>query len=394
MHPPRRLGLAVALVGGLLLTTLGPTVAAWDPAQVLRSVPGGTLLSVQDMAALGSKVVVGWQEEDGQPRSLVRWTTDAGANWSSETALDTRARRELKVDTCAGRAWATSALHDPGARAGEWLIVIDGLEMDGPGEESSLASVNGQGRKPDIACAGNKRLAVAWFRKVRSGHRVKLFSRGAAQPIEDAPPEIARDLGRGSLRKGISVAATADRVYVAFFRGERLDIHRFAIGPAPEHSITPLSTSTLGPLPYAANPVIAASGARVVLAYTNRADLVARVSTDRGATWGRQRTLRDEPFPSEMGAFPTNVDVRGRRVLVSGVEVAGLETPSGKGFLYGSRNGGGRWSLMAGSSKGGAKVVGALMAPGGTTKMVQAWDGSLVLEAGSDPQKLRFRRQT
>jgi hypothetical protein len=394
MHPliPRA-GLVVSLASLLAATSAAATSAAWDPVQELRSIPAGKLLSVEDIAGLGSSVVVGWQEGEGDPRSFVRWSTDAGSTWGLVTALDMRQRREPQVDTCAGRAWAASGLHEPAAPPGQWLIVIDGFDMSGPPVESSLATSKGESRAPDIACAGNRRLAVASFRRVGAGYRVRLFSRGVAQPLEALPPEVTLDLGKGALAKGISIAATKNRIHVAFFVGDRLDVHRFAVGPGPEHAITALPVSTFGSLPNASHPVLAAARSRVVLAYMHEADLKARVSADKGATWGRARVLRDEPFPSEIGALPTNADVRGKRIVVSGVEIGGIETPSGKGFLYRSTDGGRRWSRVRGSSKAGSKAVGAFMTPGGRVRMVQAWDDSLGFEAAMDPQALRFRRQ-
>lgn len=390
-----RHGLIVTVIGSLLITTAGAASAAWDPTKVLRNVPGGELLSVADMAGLGRRAVVGWHEEGSPRRAYLRWSVDEGASWGSIMPLDAGARRELQVDTCGAWAWAVSGLHAAAAPAGEWLVVLDGLEMEGSVVESSLLTLSGQARKPDIACAGGRRLAVAWLQKVGGSHRLKLFTR-ALFPVftGSAAQDRSFDLGKANLRRGLAVAATKDRIHVAWFSGRTLKHKRFRVGGAPDFVVTPLPTRSLGGFRYGFAPTLGAAGQRVVLAMTNRADLVARVSSDMGNSWGPSRTLLNEPFPSEIGAGPTNADIRGRRILVSGVEIGGFELPDGRGFLYQSRDGGLSWSRLKGSLRRGSAVVGAYLSPGGVTKAALAWDDSLGFEAGTGPQSLRFRRQS
>jgi hypothetical protein len=390
-----RPGLILAVIAALLGGGAAPAIAAWEPTRTLRNVPGGELLSVADMAGLGRRAVVGWQEEGSPRRAYLRWSTDSGSSWGSITPLDGGARRELAVDTCGAYAWAVSGLRVAAAPAGEWLVVLDGFEMDGPVVESSLLTLLGQARKPDIACAGGRRLAVAWLQKVGGSHRLKVFTR-ALFPVftGSAAQERSFDLGKANLRRGLAVAATKDRIHVAWFTGIVLKHKSFRVGGAPDFGVTPLPTRSLGSFRYGFAPKLGAAGRRVVLAMMNRADLVARVSSDRGGSWGPQRTLLDEPFPSEIGAGPTNADVRGRRLLVSGVEIGGFETLDGRGFLYESPNGGRSWARVKGSLRRGSAVVGAYLSPGASTKAAMAWDDSLGFEAGMGPQSLRFRRQS
>lgn len=396
MHPsPRHLATIGALTAALVLTSLAPVSAAWAPTKIIRSISAGELLTAEDMAGLGSRVLVGWEQEGATQKAFMRWSLDGGNTWKATRRLDTRPIRELQVDTCKGWAWGVAGLHVPEAPAGEWLISLDGYKMNGSPHEASILTLSGQSRTPDIACAGGKRLAVAWFRKVSGGHRVKFFSRGILlNPLGDNPPEVKHDLGMGNLQRGLSVAATKDRIYVAWFKGDNLMLRRYGVGAAPNFPITHLGTQSLGSYQYGNYPRLGAAGGRVALAYMNRADLVVRVSANRGVSWGAQRTLRDEPFPSEIAASPTNVDVRGSRILVSGIEQGGIETPSGKGFLYQSNDGGGSWAQVTGSVKNGSRVVGAFMSPGGVTKRAMAWDDALNFEASLGPQELRFRRQS
>jgi hypothetical protein len=298
----------------------------------------------------------------------------------------------VRVDTCAGWAWAVSGLHDPGAPADEWVIVIDGRDLDGPSFEGSLVSFEGLGRSPDIACAGNGRLAVAWFRKDGAGYAVEFFARGAIlHPAGDDPAEVRLALGSGVQREGLSIAATASRIHVAWFAGDQLKLKRFDVGPGPDFDVTPLATQTLATLPYGMTPRLGADGDRVVLAYMNRADLVARVSTDGGASFGPVRKLVDAPFPSEVGAWPSNADVKGSRLIVSGTIAGGIDELVGEGFVYRSTNDGASWSRVPGSTKAGGTAVAAYVRKGANARIVEAWDQWI-----DDPavERVRFARES
>lgn len=396
MHrSPRHLGVVGALAAALVMASLAPVSATWAPTEVIRSISAGELLTVEDMAGLGSRVLVGWEQEGATQKAFMRWSLDGGSTWKATRRLDTRPIREVQVDTCKGWAWGVAGLHVPEAPAGEWLVSLNGYKMNGSPYESSILTISGQSRTPDIACVGGKRLAVAWFKKVSGSFRVKLFSRGVLPDVlGDPPPEVKRDLGVGRRQRGLSVAATKDRIYIAWFTGDVLKLARYAVGAGPDFPLSYLGTQSLGTYQYGMFPRLGAAGNRVALAFMNKADLVVRVSGNQGANWGSLRTLRDEPFPSEIGASPTNVDIRGSRILVSGIEEGGIETPSGKGFLYQSNDGGGSWALVTGSVKNGSRVVGAFMSPGGVTKHAMAWEDALNFEASLGPQSLRFRRQS
>lgn len=287
---------------------------------------------------------------------------------------------------CDGWAWAVTGVHTPSSPAGEWLVGLYGHQLTGGFYESGVVTLSGVARKPDVACAGSRRLAVAWFQKVGGSWHVKLFTRVAARTTDD-PPERRFDLGAGDVNSGLAVTATAKRIVVSWFAGHRLKVKRFSLGAGAAVPVSPLATQDLGHLPYAAMPELDANGAQVVLAYTNRADLVVRQSTDGGVSFGGQRRLLDEPFPSEVGAFPTGVDVRGPEVLVEAAEIGGVQTffETGYGFL--SLNGGISWSQV--STHDGGLQVGALYVASGITRVAEAWDESV-----DDPptQHLWFHR--
>ena len=131
-------------------------------------------------------------------------------------------------------------------------------------------------------------------------------------PVRRGPPSdadgswspVAVDLGSGTPGRGLSIATSSSRVYVAWFDGNRLKLRRFSIGSSSSHHLTSLGTSTLATLHSGIGPQIGADGDAVILAYLDMASLKVRRSTDKGASFGSARTLRLEGYPGEIGAFP------------------------------------------------------------------------------------------
>ncbi len=391
---PRPMLRAVSIVLLISLALTSTALAGFSAPQILRTAASGVDLFVADLAARGSNVVVGWEEDHpGGRASFMRWSTNGGVSFQPRVRLDTRPNREIQVDVCGGEAWAVSALHVPENPPSEWVIVLDGRSMTGGGYEAGLLTYGGVARKPDIACVGHRRLATAWFKKVGGIFRVKFFSRAVHLDFEGTiSPEVSLDLGTGSVNGDLAMAATNDRIIVAWFDGDLLKVKRFNVGGGFNAPITPLATNTLATLPSGFGPELAIAGDRAVLAYTNKADLVARVSTNGGDSWGPIRTLLDVPFPSEVAAYASNADVQGTKIIVAG-QVVGLSDPglAGEGFVDRTGNNGSSWAFVPGTTRDDGNSVAGYTVAGGAAKVVQAWD-----EWISDPavDDLRFHRQT
>ncbi len=118
----------------------------------------------------------------------------------------------------------------------------------------------------------------------------------------------------------------------------------------------------------------------------HKADLKARRSTNSGASFGSAWTLRNEPFPSEIGAFPVTVAVKGSKVAIGAVELGGIETLTGKGLGYRSTNGGTSYTRV--STHGSGRTAATIVEVGSTHKCAEAWDQSI-----TDGTEIRFRRQ-
>jgi hypothetical protein len=374
---------ALALASVAALGVSGPVAAAgWKDPIVLSQVVSDKVVDIGDIAARGGQVVVGWNEDppSGNRASYVRWSTNGGNSFAPRIRLDTRPQREVQVDVCSGWAWAASGLNADG----DWLVALDKRRLFGNEVEQSVLTTDGVSRYPDVACGG-ERLVVAWFQRVGGQWRVKLHARGVHdEALGDSLPPFDADLGPGTLRGGLAVAATADRVYVAWFRGSALKVRRYRIGSGSNHQLTHLGTSTLANNG-GSTPRLGADGDRVAIAYGG-GDARARVSTDQGSSWGPWRTLAEGAF--EIINYPGSVDVRGSRVIVA---VVSESVGFGTSWIERSTNNGQSWSEVPGSARQNGRMVGALAAPGGTTKVVQAWDQALSFP---EFQRVRFRRQS
>jgi hypothetical protein len=375
MHRSLRTALPVALV---VLTMAVSPAAAFQPTVVLGTADPGVDVTFRDHQGRGSNLAATADVvQSGARNGVLFWSTDSGQTWDNDTLI---APREAEAAVCGGRAFAIHT-HDDGSE--RWVRTTS----VGLGTPTSLDlnwTTSGVARTPDGACVANHELAVVWFRKTSDGWKVRLQARattgaGSVQQI---------DLGSGTPSRGLAIASSSHRVYVAWFRGGVLKLRRFAIGGPPNHTLTSLGTSTIAVMPYGDTPELGADGDRVILAFMDRADLKVRRSTDRGVSFGSARTLRDEPFPSEIGAFPTTVSVRGTRVAIGAVELGGIEELTGRGLGYKSTNGGATYTRISSHSSG--RVVATLVRPGSVYRYAELWDQSI-----SDPSAhtIRFRRE-
>jgi hypothetical protein len=289
---------------------------------------------------------------------------------------------ESKAAVCAGRAVTVFALLGNSTTR---TIRSRSYRLDAPIMGQREWTTTGVARRPDAACIANTELAVAWFQKSGSGYKVKL--RTGVPSGDDLSPQ-SFSLGAGSPGRGLSVAATSDRVYVAWFSGSTLKVRGFRIGSDAGHTLTSLGTTSLGTVSGGTTPELGASGSKVILAYTQRADLKVRRSTNRGVSFGGSRTLRNLPEASEVGALATTVAVKGNLVAIGSVEAGGIETLTGKGVGYKSTDGGSTYQKV--SAHTGGWLLATLARPGSSYRWAEVWDRSL---SQPSPDVVRFRRQ-
>ncbi len=376
VHSLRR---ALPVCAVALLLTATPALA-FEPSVLVLEADPGSQQEVTDLGARGGALATSISQVAGQQEVSLAWSTDQGASWPSVPQMG-RPTREPQVTVCAGHAAMTfRASYAPGA----WVIESYAAPLDGGSGTSQAWSAAGSVRTPDIACIANDEFVVAWFQDSGSGYQVRVRTGEPQTGISGQ----SFNLGSGTVSRGLAIATSATRVYVAWFQGRDLKLRRFSIGTTGSHSLTSLGTTTIASLRYGYTPRIGADGDRVILAYMDRADLKVRRSGNRGTSFGSAQTLRDEPFPSEIGAYPTTVAVKGSRVAIGAVEIGGIEALVGKGLGYLSTNGGSSYTKV--SMHSGGRTVAGLVKIGSGYRYAEAWDQSI---SQPDPQSVRYRRQ-
>lgn len=377
-----RRAIPVALATMLLTTAPG---AAFQPSQPIFQGEDPPVV-LKALASRGAGVVAAVEEGSGDDRRIfLRYSPDGGTTWP----LD-----EIFVEPTGGPVFHASAfvcdgmalvpyIMQPTSAPDERHVRMIRANLDGSifGEGAVIDS--GHASRPVGACLPGSEMALAYFRKTSSGWKARLITRRTGA---GASSDQSIDLGAGTPSKGIAIVSTSSRVYVAWFRGNALRVQRFKIGSTASHTLSSLGTQVVLTSSTASLPAIGADGSRVVLAYMHQADLRVRRSTNSGATFGSATTLRNEPFPSEIGAFPISVAVKGSLVAIGGVELGGIETPTGKGLGYRSTNGGASYTLLATHAVG--RTGATIVKVGSSYKYAEAWDQSI-----SEGTEVRFRRK-
>jgi hypothetical protein len=382
--------LRLAVPATLLSLALGATPAlAFQPSVLVIPYPDSQTGNVTDLAARGAAVafttdiLVGGQRQIGLAAS-----TDGGATWPIKDWATTgpTTHVESAAAVCAGEAVAIYAEVHPLAYPTARVIRGATHELGTAIKGGRFWSTSGIARYPEAACVANAELAVAWFQQTDSGYAVKLRT---GVPVGDDLTPQTFTLGSGTPSRGLSIAATADRVFVTWFQGSALKLRRFGIGSTSAHTLTSLGTATIASLTDGAYPEVGADGSRVVIAYMHQADLKVRRSTDKGISFGSAIKLRDEPYPSEIGASPTTVAVKGSLVVIGANEIAGDPGGlSGRGLGYKSTNGGSSYTKI--SSHAGGRLLAAIVRPGSTNRYAEVWDHSL---DSPSPGDVRYRRE-
>lgn len=385
MTQPRPLRAALPAALATLALAATPAMALQPSVEVvdLGAVTGHST----DLASRGSVVVMTADITLGSSRRvIVLWSTDAGATpgWASDVIVSSSSHLESQAAVCAGRAVAAYAVAvDASTRRIETHTNSLGSSIEGQRTWTDDGDV---ARRPDVACVANVELAVAWFERIDDGYKVVLET-GAVAGDDLSPQRFS--LGKGTPGRNLSVAATPERLYVAWFDGGTLKVRRFRVGSSSARTLTSLGTTTIGSIPGGTTPKIAADGSRVVLAYTQGADLKVRRSSNRGVSFSSATTVRNLPDASEVGALASTIVVKGSKVALGVNDIGGIETLSGTGRGYKSTNGGASFSRV--TTHTGGRVLTTLLPVGSSYRWAEAWDRSLTGDETTG--QVRFRRE-
>ena len=130
-------------------------------------------------------------------------------------------------------------------------------------------------------------------------------------------------------------------------------------------------------------PVIAAAGNKVAVAWMTCDAVVARVSNDKGVTWGPIRTLIEHAAcDGDFIAAPNSIAIRGSRIALE-YTAAGI-FGDGEENLIRTTNNFASFSDDQISSHGRFSDVVGYLTVGGHVKLAEAFQGN---------DKIRFRRQ-
>jgi hypothetical protein len=152
-------------------------------------------------------------------------------------------------------------------------------------------SVNRRVRDVTVSCVGNQYLAIGWLNKNGKG---KTTARLMIRSVEalGTPPAFKEvyNLGVAEFKSGLDVAATPDSAAVSFVRNGRLRLKRFGVDRSTPGAISgePLKTIVWKTVKH---PQMVAKWQRLVVAYSQRGKIRAKVSKDRGETFSSPTTL-------------------------------------------------------------------------------------------------------
>lgn len=372
VRPSVLAGLVLALaVGATPAAAAGPSPAS---DMIVRQPPTGAVPMIRDMAALGGTIAIAW-EATGDPAASggVATSDNGGTSWGQYLALPDE--HEARGDVCSSPMDFTGVLTytTPGNDH-----VVD-LEIHPHGRQ--LVDPDVDFLHPDVACFAGSRVATVLVRKTAQGSRLIVWQ---YQP-DATDGATGVDLGKVPASTRAVIAATSTAVHVAWVSGNALHYRRIAVGAAPGYTMTAKPAQTIDSGKGLGLPQLAVDGKRVVLAWQRKGNVVARVSTNKGVSFGTQRTLFTGQPTSGKVAFLDSVAVRGSQVVVSGTVVS--EGITATGSVMRTTNDGGTWRKVAGSTRTGGFVYAALSGSGADSQLYLAWDQRFT---SNDPQAITF----
>jgi hypothetical protein len=226
--------------------------------------------------------------------------------------------REPAVDLCSvGTVVNMVVAHRKGP--GNWAIEWTEFDSFDSSFTTEVAPTDGVQHDPDIACTDDQ-MFVSWFEQEGSGDR--LFVAHAQRNGSDfvAPTDLGLDT-QTQFFSGLVLAGVSNTAYAAFRRsGGDLRFRSWSVGAGSGHPVTANPAMIIGPgTPSnpAFQPVIAAEGNKVAVAWMTCDAVVARVSNDKGQTWGPIHTLIEHAAcDGDFIAAPNSIAINGSRIAV------------------------------------------------------------------------------
>lgn len=275
-------------------------------------------LELNDAAFSDMNVAISWQEPtSGPPRVGIRTSVDSGTSFGPTQFM--AGGRESAVDICGESELDVVSAHKIGP--GNWFIEHAVGSVDGTGFVTTpVAPTDGLQNNPDVACAGG-RVFVSWFEKEGSGDRLFVAHARRTGGGFSSPIDLGLD-DETFYFSGLAVAGMDDRGYAAFQRSDGdLRFKRWSVGAGPTFPVTSHPTQMIAPgntNDPASYAVMDAEGSKVAVAWFRCNALYARVSNDRGKTWGPIRKLLDTAScDGDFAASPNSIAIDGSKIVIA-----------------------------------------------------------------------------
>jgi len=320
--------LAIATVL-ILATNVLAAPPTWTSVKTLRSASD---IQLGDADFSKRNVAIAWDEPDSPRQVGIRTSVDSGSGFGPSSWFG--GSRQPAVDVCGGAELNAVMAHKIGP--GNWFIEHAQGSIDGDSFLTTpVAPSDGIQKHPDVACAGG-RLFVSWLEEEPSGDRLFVAHGLRTGGGFSAPIDLGFD-SETFFGHSLAVAGVGDMAYVAYARtGGDLRLMRWQVGNAPDFNVTPLGEQILDDARRgdpADQVVIAAAGNKVAVAWFRCDALYARVSNDRGATWGPTRELVGHAAcGGDFFASPESIAVNGKRIGFS-YSFAGIPNVGGVALI-------------------------------------------------------------
>jgi hypothetical protein len=280
-------------------------------------------------------------------------------------------RLGMSLAICAGRVWIGSAFRDSADQAGDSDVFLTTRTVGGGANQRFMTDtrVDRRVRDVEVACVGKDLIAIAWLEQSGGSSQAKVLLR-STEPLGETPAfQKTYKLGDAVYKDGIAVAATPRAVHVAWTKGSKRNVRarRFLVDGAGTPSVDPQPATTVA-FNDARFPKIAARGQRVIVAYTDAGKIKTKLSTDRGASYGKADRIVANGSISKPSKTHS-ADILGTRIVVeASANKKGNLTPR----RIQSMNTGSSWSSRDYGHKGAR--VGALMRKKGKDPvLMEAW---------------------
>jgi hypothetical protein len=371
----------VALLTALVMaSSVAAASPSWTSAVNVRVADDAKLW---DADFRGRKVAVTWQEPgSGSPKVGIRTSTNSGTTFGPVSTI--AQARQSAVDICSRAELNAVYARKLGPR--NWAVEHAVSSVAGGSFKIGFVSPgSGVQRFPDVACAGG-RVFVSWFQRAGSGDRLKVAHARRSDGVFSAPIDLGLD-DETFFSRSLAVAGVQGTSYAVFARSNGdLRFKRWSIGAGPGFAVTPHATQVIGngtAANAAGEAVIAAAGDKVAVAWFKCGGVFARVSNDRGQTWGPVRKVIDHAACfGDFGTSPRSIAIRGNRIVITYLAFA-IESPGWVGLIR-TRNDFATFSDDMVTNRAHDEHLVGYVTVGGATKLAAAFDRG---------DRIRFRRQ-